>query len=46
VKAIYSIALVTIRALIALQRRRQERHMIVADALAAGPAARLAVKST
>jgi hypothetical protein len=44
--AIYSIAPVTTRAQIALQRRRQERHMIAADALAAGRVARSAVKST
>jgi len=44
--AIYSIALVTTRALITLQRRRQGRHKIVAEASAAGRAARSAVKST
>jgi hypothetical protein len=45
-KAIYLIAPVTTHAQIALQRRRQERHTIAAGALAAGRAARSAVKST
>jgi len=46
VKAIYPIALVITRALIALQRRRQARRMIAANTLAAGHVARSAVKST
>jgi len=46
VKAIYPIARVIARALIALQRRRQGRHKIMAYAFAAGRVARSAVKST